>query len=153
MKKYLKLFASFAMTFLIAFLGSSVTTPGVDTWYQTINKPIFNPPNWIFAPVWTLLYILMAIAFYLVWTNKGFKKIHFKLYVNQLLLNYLWSFMFFFLQKPLWAFINIVLLIAFVAVMCNLFYKVNKTAGYLILPYLLWISFASVLNFAIVLLN
>ncbi len=153
MKKYIKLFASFAMTFLIAYLGSSATTTSINDWYPTLTKPIFNPPNWIFAPVWSILFTLMAIAFYLVWISPNYKRFHFKLYINQLFINYLWSFMFFFLRNPTWAFINIIILITIVSITTIQFSKINKTAGYLMLPYLIWISFASVLNLAIIILN
>ncbi len=152
-KKIFKIFVSFAFTFLIAFLGSLATTPAIDNWYKDLTKPFFNPPNWIFSPVWTILFIFMAYAFYLIWTSKDFKKFHLKLYFNQLIFNFLWSFMFFFLKNPTWAFIVILILIVFITLMAYHFFKVNKLAGYLILPYLIWISFASILNLTIIILN
>jgi tryptophan-rich sensory protein len=119
-----------------------------------LNKPSFSPPNYLFAPVWTALYILMGIALYLVWIN-GYKK-HKKAIIVfgiQLGLNLLWSILFFGMRNPLLAFIEILLLWSFIVYTIILFYKTSKTAAYLLTPYILWVSFASVLNFFIFYLN
>lgn len=150
-----RLVSSFALVFLAAFAGSAVTTPNISGWYQTLNKPTFNPPNYIFGPVWTLLYILMAISFYLVWNSKSskIKKRALQVFCLQLFLNLLWSFVFFGLHQ---IFLSVVVIIAlFFSILYTviLFKKISKTAAYLLIPYILWVSFASVLNICILLLN
>lgn len=153
---YLKLLASLGLCFFVAFAGSYVTTPNIDTWYATLNKPFFNPPNWIFGPVWTLLYALMGISLYLVWNkNKYTKKDKLALLVFciQLFLNFFWSFSFFGLEMPLLAFFVILAMWVAIFYTIVLFKKINKTAAYLLIPYLLWVSFATLLNLFIVILN
>lgn len=153
MKKILWFVLSIVICFSTSFFGSQVTMPAINGWYANINKPFFNPPNWVFAPVWTLLFFLMAISLYLILIQpkKNIKAII--LFITQLIFNFLWSFTFFYLQNPLLAFINILVLIALVFLTYKEFIKINKTASILLLPYLAWISFASILNLAIVLLN
>jgi len=153
MKNIYWLILSLVVTFFTAFLGSQVTTPSIDNWYQSLQKPFFNPPNWIFAPVWTLLFFLMAVSFYLILINskRNFKNII--LFFTQLIFNFLWSYCFFFLHNPKLAFVDIIILIILVILTYKNFVKINKTAGLLLLPYLAWISFASILNLAIILLN
>lgn len=137
------------------FIGSIFTTPAIPTWYASLNKPFFNPPNWLFAPVWTLLYILMGVASARVFQAKK-KKIRSRalwLYAGQLILNTLWSIVFFGLQNPTAALLVIfALLLALIATIIN-FNKIDRTAGLLLWPYLGWVSFASILNAAIVYLN
>ena len=155
MKSTFKLIISVLIPLIIGFLGSFFTASSVDSWYTTINKPSFNPPGWIFAPVWTTLYILIGVSFYSVWM-KNFGEERKKViivYSMQLLLNLLWSVLFFGLRSPLLGLIDIIILIAFIIANTIIFYKISKTAGYLLIPYLLWVSFASVLNFSIFLLN
>lgn len=138
------------------FLGSLFTAPAIPTWYANLQKPSFNPPNWLFAPVWTTLYALMGIAAYLVWKagiEKNEVRIALALFAIQLVLNILWSYLFFKLQSPLYALIEIVILWLFILLTMISFLKVSKTAGLLLLPYLLWVSFAAILNFAIFRLN
>jgi translocator protein len=151
-----KLLIAVVVCLLVGFIGSVVTTPAIPEWYQTINKPSFNPPNWIFAPVWTTLYILMGIAFSLVW-GKGFKskknKSALYFFLAQLVLNFIWSFLFFGLHNPLLAFIEIILLWISILYTIIRFWKISKPAGYLLIPYILWVSFASFLNLFIVILN
>jgi len=152
--KHIYLFLlSLVLCFSTAYFGSTVTTPSIGNWYQLINKPFFNPPNWIFAPVWTLLFFLMAISLYLISINqkKNIKSI--LLFISQLIFNFLWSYSFFFLHNPLLAFIDILILIVLVFLTYKEFSKINKTSGLLLIPYLAWISFASILNLSIVLLN
>jgi len=130
----------------IGYLAGMVTQNGIETWYSTIEKPSYNPPNWVFGPVWTVLYISIAIAGGIIWdkidTNPLVKKA-LLFFAIQLVLNTAWSFLFFGLKNPLVALIEIILL----------FSKINKVAGYLFIPYLLWVSFAMFLNASIWWLN
>ena len=154
--KALKLAVSIIACLLAGFIGGIFTSSSVSTWYETLNKPSFSPPNWVFGPVWTLLYILMGISFYIVWL-KSFKEKEVKkaaaIFAVQLLLNMLWSILFFGLKSPLAAFIEVVLLWLAICLTILQFSKISKPAAYLLVPYILWVSFASVLNLAIVLLN
>lgn len=144
------------ITFLAGFVGQLFTAPSIPTWYAALNKPAFNPPNWVFAPVWTTLYIMMAVAAWLVWErgleNKNVQT-GLKFFVLQLALNSLWSIIFFGFQLPWLAFIEIICLWIAIFLTIKYFVKVSKLAGWLLLPYLLWVSFAAVLNLAIFWLN
>lgn len=140
----------------IGFLGSLVTQSGMTTWYSTIEKPSFNPPNWLFAPVWTFLYICISVAGGLVWDKIDQNPLVRKAMIFfsiQLLLNTVWSFLFFGLKNPLIALIEIILLFLVIYETYVLFSKINKFAGYLFIPYLLWVSFAMFLNASIWWLN
>ncbi len=150
-KKYLKLATSLISPLLAGFIGSYFTTPSIESWYVFLQKPSFAPPNWIFAPVWTALYILMGISLYLIW-KKGNSKLVLLFFVH-LALNSLWSIIFFGFKNPLLAFGEIVVLWFFVLFLNLRFYKINRTAGLLLIPYLLWTSFAAYLNFSIWRLN
>ena len=155
MPKILKLLSSLGITFLAGALGSFFTFPAISTWYETLNKPAFNPPNFLFGPVWTVLYIVMAIALFLVWSDNSQKK---KLdamlsYGFQIALNALWSIVFFGLKNPLIAIAVIVALWIMILLTIINFYKINKIAGLMLIPYILWVSFASILNMFIVVLN
>ena len=156
MKKTSRLLLSVAVCLLIGFLGSLVTTPSVSTWFSTVNKPSFSPPNWLFAPVWTILFILMGISAYLVW-NKGLKKKAVKeallIFVFQLVLNFLWSLFFFGLHQPFLASLEIIVLWVAILLTILKFRKISAAAGYLLLPYIAWVTFASFLNFTIARLN
>ena len=155
MKKYTKILISIWLPVLIGSISSYFTLNSIESWYMTLNKPFFNPPNWIFWPVWTLLYVLIWISFYLVW-NKWFWRNKNKLktvYFLQLFLNFLWSFSFFYLENPLLWLINIIFLWIFILYDIFLFYKIDKKSWILLIPYLLWVSFASILNLYIYLLN
>ncbi len=137
-------------------LGSLFTTTGPGSWYSTLIKPAFNPPAWIFAPVWTLLYILMGISLYLVITE-GMKgrdvRIPLLVFTIQLILNLLWSYAFFGLESTFFGLLVIILLwISIVATMI-LFYPVRKAAAWLLVPYILWVSFATLLTYTIYSLN
>ena len=140
----------------IGFLSSVVTQSSVNGWYMTLNKPSFNPPNWIFAPVWTALYILMGISAGWVWA-KGFhhKWVKTGLYHFgfQLLLNGLWSIVFFGLKQPFWSLLVILTLLVVLILTIKWFKVVSKVAAILLIPYLLWICFATVLNYKIWELN
>jgi len=135
-------------------IGSVFTFQSIPTWYATLNKPSFSPPNWVFGPVWTALYIMMGVAAYLVYRekNKG-AKTALVFFGVQLALNVLWSFLFFGLQSPLYGVVCIILLWLAIAATIAKFYKISKTAGLILVPYLLWVSFASVLNFYVWMLN
>ena len=155
MKNIFRLIISILIPLIIGFAGSFFTASSVDSWYATINKPSFNPPGWIFAPVWTTLYILIGLSFYLVWRNnfgEARKKV-ISIYFMQLLFNLLWSVLFFGLKSPLLGFVDIIVLLIFIIANTIFFFKISKIAGYLFVPYLLWVSFASILNFSIYLLN
>ncbi|MEO0089749.1 MAG: TspO/MBR family protein [candidate division WOR-3 bacterium] len=156
MGKILKLLLSILICQVAGILGSIFTTPAIPTWYLQLNKPPFTPPNWLFAPAWTTLFLLMGISLYLVW-NQGWENKQVKkailIFAIQLILNILWSFIFFTLKSLLFAFIEIIILwIAILLTIIN-FQKVSKPSAYLLLPYLLWVSFASVLNFSLLTLN
>ena len=151
----LKLVASVILCQLAGFLGSLFTTPAVPTWYKTLNKPFFTPPNWIFSPVWISLFILMGISLFFVWRRPDhprFKPALFFFFV-QLILNVLWSVAFFGLRSPLLGLMDIVLLWIGILLTIQNFSKVSKFAGVLLLPYLLWVSFAALLNFSLWVLN
>lgn len=148
--------ASIIICLMAGFIGSVFTIDSIQTWYPGIEKPFFNPPNWVFGPVWTTLFVLMGISLYLVW-SRGIKtndaKIALTLFSAQLALNVLWSIIFFSMKSPLYAFIEIIILWTAILFTIINFYKISKTAGYLLVPYIMWVSFAAVLNLSIVLLN
>lgn len=152
-KNISKLIISIALCLSAGALGSLFTSSSIPTWYAALQKPAFNPPSWIFGPVWTLLYIMMGIALYLVWTNKKKSKTAITIFGIQLALNALWSILFFGLKSPLYAFIDIIALWITILLAIIYFYKTSKTAAYLLIPYILWVSFASVLNFYLMILN
>ena len=155
--KWLQLLASILICLFVGgLLGSLFTTPSIPTWYATLIKPPIQPPNWLFGPVWTVLYILMGIAAFLVWDSRGKKDMKRKalvLFCIQLALNALWSPIFFTLHWLFMAFVVIVLLWIFILLTIINFNKISRTAAVLLSPYLLWVSFASVLNLWICLLN
>lgn len=150
-----KLIISIIIPLLIGFISSYFTFGSIETWYLWLEKPSFNPPNWIFGPVWTILYIMIWFSFYIVW-KKWFwenKKVTKYIYFIQLILNFLWSFSFFYLENPLLWLINIILLWIFIILNIYYFFKVNKYAWIILIPYLLWVSFASILNLYLFILN
>ena len=155
MNKYTKIFLSILLPLLVWFVSSYFTLSSIDSWYITLNKPFFSPPNWLFWPVWTTLYIMIWISFYLVWNSWFWKKVSLVkwVYFVQLFLNFLWSFSFFYLENPLLWLINIIILWIVIIYNIILFYKINKKAWLLLIPYLLWVSFASILNLSLYLLN
>lgn len=141
---------------LIGIIGSTFTRSSVPTWYAGLNKPDFNPPNWIFAPVWFTLYFMMGTSSYLIWI-KGIEnksvKISLIIFLFQLILNALWTYFFFGLHSPFYAFIDIIALWIVILLVSLNFYRHSKTAGLLLIPYILWVSFAGVLNYYILVLN
>ena len=155
MKNLPKLAIAIIIPLAVGFISSFFTMDSIPTWYSTLVKPALNPPNWIFFPVWTLLYVMMGISFYLVW-RKGFNnktKTAIYLFSTQLLLNFLWTFIFFGLKLMLLAFVEIVILWVMILITILRFYKISKGAAYLLIPYIVWVSFASYLNLAIFLVN
>jgi benzodiazapine receptor len=157
MNKITKILTVVVTCIAIGYFSGIVTRSSIETWYPTLVKPSFNPPNWIFAPVWSMLYIMMGVAAGLVWDRIDFEKIMVKkalvLFAIQLGLNALWSYLFFGLMNPTLALIEIVVLWLMIYETYIQFAKINKIAGYLFIPYLLWVSFAAVLNGSIWWLN
>ncbi len=153
-----KLIAAILVCQIIGNIGTIFTLPALSTWYASLNKPFFNPPDWLFGPAWIILYTLIGIALYILWDRwpdlkKPVRKPALMAFVIQMALNPLWSFLFFGLRSPLYGFAEIILLwIAIVATISE-FYKVSKSAGMILLPYILWVSFAALLNFSILILN
>jgi tryptophan-rich sensory protein len=148
---WLGLLSLLAVCFAAAAAGGAVTTPKIDNWYAALAKPTWTPPNQIFAPVWSMLYLSMAIAAWLVWRQNSLAGavIPMTLFGLQLLLNALWTWLFFGLESPGAAFVDILLLWAAIAVTTVAFWRRSTVAGILCVPYLGWVSFAAMLNFAI----
>jgi benzodiazapine receptor len=151
----IKLIICLGVPLTVGFAGSFFTNSSMD-WYQTLQKPVFNPPNWVFAPVWTVLYLLMGISLFLVW-QRGFAnaagKTALACFILQLVFNTLWTPIFFGVKQPLVAFADIIVLwLAAVATVAS-FYRVSKLSAILLVPYIVWVSFAAVLNAAICVLN
>ena len=136
-------------------LGAVATTPEIDGWYRTVVKPEWNPPDWVFGPVWTTLFVLMGISAWLVWKLAGFQEtaIPLSLFAVQLILNVTWSWIFFGMHQIGWAAVEIVILWLAILATTVAFFRRSKPAGWLLMPYLGWVTFASVLNFAIWQLN
>ncbi len=151
-----KLLIAIGISELAGIVGSVFTIPSITGWYATLTKPELAPPNWIFGPVWVTLYALMGIAAFLVW-RKGFDrknvKIALGIFLGQLVLNTLWSIIFFSLQSPAGAFVEIVFLWLTILATIIAFAKISKPAGWLLVPYILWVSFAAYLNYSIWILN
>jgi tryptophan-rich sensory protein len=143
------------ITFLAGFIGSFFTTKSIASWYQFLKKPVFAPPNWIFVPVWSILYFLMAISAFLIWKKRKETNVREALtfYFIQLILNTFWSIVFFGLKSPLFGFLEILVLWIFILLTTLKFYKIDKLAGYLLIPYILWVSFAGILNLFVWILN
>ncbi len=146
---FVKLSFYFVIPLLVGYLGSFFTISAIPTWYALLNKPFFSPPNWLFAPVWTLLYVMIGISGYIASENKA----SMKNYWIQLGLNTLWTPIFFGLHSPALGLIVILVLWWFILQTIKDFYKTSETSAYLLIPYLTWISFATILNFSILILN
>lgn len=152
----LKLVAAIVVSELAGVVGSLFTTPSVASWYPTLVKPAFNPPAWVFGPIWTTLFALMGIAAYLVWKrglNRKDVKIALVIFIGQLVLNTLWSIIFFSWHSPGGAFAEVILLWLAILATIITFARVSKPAAWLLAPYILWVSFAAYLNYAIWALN
>jgi len=155
-KKITKLIISLVGCQLAGIIGSFFTAPSISTWYAVLEKPSFVPPSWLFAPAWILLYLLMGISAYLMWT-KGFEKKEVRealmVFALQLILNTIWSVLFFGLQSPLYGFVEIIFLWLAILFTILKFYPISRKAAYLLIPYIIWVSFAALLNFSILMLN
>jgi len=155
-KKLLQIIIAIVICLVAGAIGSIATQTSVNTWYTTLSKPVFNPPNWLFAPVWTSLFVLMGISAGIVW-NRGFyhKWVKTALYHFgfQLILNIAWSLVFFGLREIFGALLIVVGLFVLLLFTYKWFRVVNVNAAYLLIPYILWVAFASVLNFSIWQLN
>ncbi|MBD3311125.1 MAG: tryptophan-rich sensory protein [Candidatus Magasanikbacteria bacterium] len=153
---YKRLLISLVLPQLAGLLGSFFTASSIPSWYTTIEKPFFTPPNWLFGPVWISLYILMGISVYLIWQkaekNKKAKKLVWLFWVH-LIFNATWSIVFFGLQNIGLAFLNIIIIWILILVLMWKFEKINKVSAWLLVPYMLWVSYATVLNLAIWFLN
>jgi benzodiazapine receptor len=155
-KKTGSLICFFALVIFIECLGHFFTFSSVGTWYQTLQRPAWNPPAWIFAPVWTILYLSIAVSGWLVFIkakSSAIKRVGFQIYGLQLLFNLLWSFLFFFLKSPDLAFLDILLLLLFISLTISNFWKIYRPAAFLLIPYLVWTLYAAALNLAIWSLN
>ncbi len=156
MKDIVKLLTSIVICQAAGIIGSLFTMPNIPTWYRSLTKPAFAPPNWIFAPVWTMLFLLMGIALYLVWKqgwNTPAVRGAMILFFVHLVVNILWSAVFFGLRAPLAGFFVIIALWFLILLTMINFSNVSKPAGILLIPYISWVSFASILNFMIYRLN
>ncbi|ETZ20324.1 TspO/MBR family protein [Pedobacter sp. V48] len=145
-----------AIPLAMGAIGAWFTSQYVKTWYVTLNKPSFNPPNWVFAPVWTTLFILMGIAAYLVWLKREQVQYFTRtvaIYLIQLVLNVMWSFLFFYAHEIGLALFEIIALLLVIIINAMVFYKIDKTAGLLFIPYILWVGFATILTYSIFSLN
>lgn len=151
-----KLIASVALAQSAGLLGALFTTPNIEGWYTTLAKPALNPPSWVFGPVWTLLYTMMGVSFFLVWTRHmgGHRRVLWlRMFLAHLVVNAAWSIVFFGQHALGWALVVIGMLWVMILALIITGLRLNKTAGYLLLPYLLWVSFASYLNYSIWSLN
>lgn len=155
-KSILKLIISIAICQLAGFVGAIFTINSIQNWYRFLNQPSFRPPNWLFGPVWTTLYTLMGISLYWIWI-KGVKKKEIrdalKLFTIQLVLNASWSIVFFGLHNILLSLVNIIALWILIVMVMIKFYGIDRKASLILLPYLVWVSFATILNYNIFLLN
>lgn len=155
-KKLISLAGFFALIITVQFIGSVFTFSSVENWYPTLNKVSWNPPAWVFGPVWTALYILIAISGWLVWLKIGKNQLRHKamlFFGLQLILNLLWSIAFFGMQSPIAALIDIIFLLIAIIFTIYHFFLLDKKAAILLVPYLLWVSYAMTLNAGIVYLN
>ncbi len=150
--KYLSFFIILIITFSASFIGGIVTSIFKEPWYSSIIVPSFNPPSWVFGPIWSTLYLLMSIAIWRIWVNYYDKKI-LKIYFFHLFFNALWSIFFFGFHLIGIALIDLLVILFFIIVLLNIYFKKDKISFYLMIPYFLWSSFALVLNTGIFFLN
>jgi benzodiazapine receptor len=156
MNRIARLVISILVCQMAGLIGSIFTMPSIPTWYASLAKPWFSPPNWLFGPVWITLYLLMGISLYLVWDRglekRGVKKA-LSVFGIQLVLNALWSFLFFGLLSPILGLVCIVMLWFAILASIILFYRIDRRAGIILLPYIIWVTIATLLNLYIWLLN
>jgi tryptophan-rich sensory protein len=155
MHKWLKLIASILLCQLAGLIGSLTTFSEITGWYVTLAKPFFTPPNWVFGPVWLALYTLMGISFWFIWQKKPNKKTKtvMRIFAMQLALNALWSIVFFGFHSLLGGMILIILLWLLILICIIRFYEISKPAGWLLVPYIIWVTIATALNAGVWLLN
>ena len=156
MKNWIKLVISIAVPVAVGGVAGLFTRPEIDGWYQTLQKPSWQPPNWVFGPVWTTLYIMMGIALYLVWKSNAeatLKRTAITLWIVQLVFNFFWSFIFFRQHQLDWALGEIIVLWFFILLTIFSFARISKLAAWLLVPYISWVSFASILTYTIYELN
>ena len=153
--QWIGLAVAVGICFAAAGVGSLYTSPAIPGWYASLQKPAWNPPNWVFGPVWTLLYLMMAVAAWLVWRERGFAgaTLPLALFFLQLVLNAFWSIIFFGWRNPALALVEIFFLWAAIFATMLAFWRVSHAAGWLMWPYLLWVTFAGFLNLTIWRLN
>jgi len=155
-KQFIFLFSFITVSLMTGFLGSQLSgAESVPVIYSELNQPSFSPPAWVFAPVWTILYLLMGISAYLIWKMRKKENVKFSLvfFFIQLVLNLLWPIIFFGLGQYCWAFIEIILLWVTILLTMKHFYAISKAAFYLLIPYIVWVTFAAFLNFKILTIN
>jgi len=150
--KYLSLFLILTITFIASGVGGFVTASFKEPWYSEIILPSFNPPSWVFAPVWSTLYVLMSIAIWRVWVNFFDQKILI-IYFVHLFFNGLWSIVFFGFHQIELALLNLMIILIFIVVLMKIYFIKDKLSFYITLPYFFWSSYALILNFSIVVLN
>ena len=152
-KKILILLMFILVFLLLGFISALSTANNIDSWYITLKHPFFSPPNAVFAPTWTVLYILIGISGWLVWLKKRFSHAARNWYIAQAILNFMWTFIFFSSHQLGFALIDIVLLLLSIIMTIRYFYPINRVAAYLLIPYGLWVAFATLLNMAYWFLN
>jgi len=152
---FFKLAVSLALPLAVGAVAGLFTAKAVPEWYATLNRPSFNPPNWLFGPVWTALYILLGISLFLIWRLDSGKerKLAILAFLFQLVLNFGWSFLFFYFKMIGFALVEIVTLWFAIVSMLYLFYKIKPMAAYINIPYFLWVTFAGILNSSYYFLN
>jgi len=156
MSNTLKLIIAIIIPVAVGAVSGFFTSSEIPGWYQTINKPTWNPPSWLFGPVWTTLYVMMGIALFLVWksdASQSVKKTAIILFAAQLLLNFFWSFIFFNQHQIGWAVVEIITMWIFILLTIFAFAPISKIAAWLLVPYISWVSFATILNYTIWKLN
>lgn len=156
MKKFFQLILAILICQSAGLIGSVFTAPAIPTWYATLVKPAFNPPGWLFGPVWLTLYALMGISLYLIWQSRRSHPLAtwtVILFIIHLFFNAIWSVIFFGYHQIFLALIDIAILWLMIVILIGLFWRIKKSAAYLMLPYLAWVSFALILNFSLWRLN
>jgi benzodiazapine receptor len=154
--QFLPFIISLAVTLFIGIVASLFTRPQINGWYSLLNKPVFTPPSWVFAPVWTCVYILIAVSAYLVWIRRDGSTDYLTarmVYIMQLALNFAWSIIFFGLHSLVGGLLVIILLWMMILLNIRWFGKLSKVASWLLMPYFLWVSYAAILNYSIFTLN
>jgi benzodiazapine receptor len=151
-----KLLPSLTLPLVVGLSSGYLTYHSIESWYQTLTSPPLTPPNWVFGPVWTMLYLTIGLSLYIFWESKAketLKNHSYTIFILQLVANFCWSFLFFGLHSPLLALIDILLLLALIVANIYYFYQGSRYSAYLLIPYLLWVAFATYLNIGFLILN